>query len=150
MLHFEGDRELPQAPAELWPKLSDARFLVRCIPDVESVAKAEVETAECLLRPGFSFVRGTLELTMRLVDPVEGQAARLLLHTKGIGSTSSVEAAFTLAPHGTGTKLHWTADVKKRGGLLQAVPEGLVRAAAQKVIAEAWASLDARLAEEDS
>ena len=37
MLRFEGDRDFRQAPAELWAKLTDARFLAQCIPDVETV-----------------------------------------------------------------------------------------------------------------
>src|SRR5262245_32589115 len=148
MLRFEGDREFPQAPAELWAKLSDARFLVSCVPDVESVARAEQNEAACVIRPGFSFVRGTLELTMKVTDPVPDTSAKLLLHTKGIGTTSLVEATYALsAREDGGTRMHWTADVKERGGLLKAVPEGLVKAAAQKVLADSWAALDKRLAE---
>ena len=36
MLQFEGDRDFTLAPADLWAKLTDARFLVQCIPDVDS------------------------------------------------------------------------------------------------------------------
>jgi carbon monoxide dehydrogenase subunit G len=145
MLHFEGDKDLPQAPAILWPKLSDLHFLAQCIPDAESVTHPESDVAKCLLHPGFSFARGTLELTMRLVDLVANTSARLLLDTKGIGTSSKVESAFNLTADGTGSKLHWTADVKELGGLLKAVPQGLLRAAAQKVIADAWAAFEEKL-----
>jgi carbon monoxide dehydrogenase subunit G len=145
MLHFEGDKDFPQAPAVLWPKLSDIRFLATCVPDAESVTHPDADTAQCVLRPGFSFARGTLDLTMRVVDRVDGTSARLLLDTKGIGTTSKVEAAFSLAAESGGTKLRWTTDVKELGGLLKAVPQGLLRAAAQKVIADAWAALDEKL-----
>ncbi|HZT83695.1 MAG TPA: SRPBCC domain-containing protein [Gemmataceae bacterium] len=146
MTHFEGDRDLPLPPAELWPKLSDARFLVGCVPDVVSVTRAEPAEAACVIRPGFSFVRGSLELTLQVVDPVPDTSARLVLTTRGIGATTRVETACTLAPQGAGTRLHWTADLVERTGLLKAVPEGLVKAAAQKVIADAWAALENKLA----
>jgi carbon monoxide dehydrogenase subunit G len=145
MLHFEGDRDLPQQTATLWPKLSDIHFLAQCVPDAESVTFPESDVAQCTLRPGLSFVRGTLDLTMRLLDRVEGASARLRLATKGIGSNSAVESAFTLAPHGSGTRIHWTADVTQLGGLLKMVPQGLLHAAAQKVIADAWAALEKKL-----
>ena len=146
MLHFEGDWDFPQAPADLWARLTDARFLVQCIPGVESVPLAEPDRAVCVLRPGFSFVRGTLEVTLHVVERVPGTSARFLLHSKGIGTSSDLEAALTFTPREEGTRVHWTADVKELGGLLKAVPRGLIQAAAQKVIADAWDAVAARLA----
>jgi len=146
MLHFEGDKDFPQPPAELWAKLADARFLAECIPDVQNVSLAEPAAAAFTVRPGFSFVRGTLEVTLRVADAVEGKSVRLLAHSKGIGSTSDVEAALSFAPQGGGTRVHWAADVTQLGGLLKAVPQGLIKASAQKVIADVWVSVERRLA----
>ncbi len=145
MLHFEGDQDLAQPPSAVWSKLSDARFLVSCIPGVESIASAEPGSAQCTLRPGFAFVRGTLELVLSVTPAVPNQSVQLLLQTKGIGSTSEVEAGLILAPQGDGTRLHWVADIKSLGGLLKAVPQGLIKAAAQKVIADALAAVQAKL-----
>lgn len=146
MLHFEGAKELPLSPDQVWTKLSDARFLVQSVPGVESVSQAEPARAVCVLRPGFSFVRGTLELTLGVVDPVPKTSARLLLHSKGIGTTSEVEGLWSVAPQPSGTRLQWSIDIKELGGLLKAVPQGLVKAAAQKVIEDAWKAVEVRLA----
>ena len=148
MLRFEGDRDFRQAPAELWAKLTDARFLAQCIPDVETVRLAEPARAEVVLRPGFAFVRGTLDLTLEVVDAVAPSAARLVLRAKGMGSSSDVEATLALAPQGEGTRVHWAVEIKALGGLLKPVPQGLIRGAAQKVVTDAWAAVDARLAAE--
>jgi len=147
MLHFEGDKDLSKAPAELWPKLTDARFLVQCVPGVESVSQSDATKATCVLRPGFAFVRGTLELTLEVVDKAQDASARILLNTKGIGSNSAVEASFNLAAEGSGTRLHWLTDIKTLGGLLKAVPQGLIKAAAQKVINDALSAVEAKLNE---
>jgi carbon monoxide dehydrogenase subunit G len=146
MVHFEGDKDFPQAPADLWAKLSDARFLVQCIPDVQSVGQAEATTATCVVRPGFAFVRGTLEVTLRVAEAVAGTSVRAVAQSKGIGSSSTVEAALAFAPQSGGTRVHWSVDVKELGGLLKAVPQGLIQAAAQRVIADVWARVDAQLA----
>lgn len=146
MLHFEGDRDFTQKPDELFAKLTDARFLAPCIPDVESVTQLQPDRAVLVLRPGFAFVRGTLEVTLAVVDAVAPTTARVILHSKGIGSSSQVEAGLTLTAHGDGTRLHWVADVKELGGLLKMVPSGLVRGAAQKVIGDVWNSIQAKLA----
>jgi 2-furoyl-CoA dehydrogenase large subunit len=145
MERFEGEKDFPQPPAELWAKLSDARFLVQCIPDVESVKDAAVDHAVLVLRPGFSFVRGTLDATLRVVDVEAPTAARILIANKGIGSSADVEATVAVAPQGSGTRVHWTAEVKALGGLLKMVPSGLIRGAAQKVVNDAWSAVEAKL-----
>jgi carbon monoxide dehydrogenase subunit G len=144
-LHFEGDKDFRKTPAELWPKLTDAGFLVQCVPGVESVSQSEAAKATCVLRPGFAFVRGSLDLTVEVLDTVPDTAARMLLTTKGIGSSSVVEASFNLTAEGPTTKMHWTAEIKNLGGLLRAVPQGLIKAAAQKVIADALSAIDTKL-----
>src|SRR5207302_7937246 len=106
------DRDLALAPADAWAKLTDARFLVQCIPDVKEVKEVQPDRATLVFTPGFAFVRGTLELTLQVVDAVAPTSARVLLHSKGIGSTSDVEATLALAPHGDGTRVHWVAAVQ--------------------------------------
>jgi carbon monoxide dehydrogenase subunit G len=145
MLRFEGDRDFRQGPAEVWAKLTDARFLAQCVPDVETVRQAQPDRAELVLRPGFSFVRGTLDLTLQVADAVAPSSARLVLRAKGMGSSSDVEATLALAPQDEGTRVHWAVEVKALGGLLKPVPPGLIRGAAQKVVEDAWAAVEARL-----
>jgi carbon monoxide dehydrogenase subunit G len=146
MVRFEGDRDFRQEPAELFSKLTDARFLVQCIPDVESVTYAEADRAALVVRPGFSFVRGTLELVLQVAEAAAPASARLVLTSKGIGSSSEVESVLALAPHEGGTRVHWTAEVKSLGGLLKMVPSGLIRGAAEKVANDLWSAVAARLA----
>ena len=145
MMSFEGDRELAQPPAEVWAKLSDARFLAGCVPDVESISQSQADRAVCTIRPGLSFVRGSLQLTIEVAEAVPENSVRLLLHTKGIGSSSDVEAFLTLAARDSGTLVHWIAQIRNIGGLLKAVPQGLIKAAAQRVIADVWAAVESRI-----
>jgi carbon monoxide dehydrogenase subunit G len=146
MLHFEGTREFRNSPAEVWDKLSDVRFLVACIPDVESVSQADRKSAVFVIRPGFSFVRGTLEVNLQVVPKVEGKELAFMVASKGIGSTNKLDAELTLSPGDGGTVAQWSVDVKELGGLLKAVPQGLIKASAQKVIGDVWASLEKNFA----
>jgi carbon monoxide dehydrogenase subunit G len=145
MLHFEGDKELAGGPSAIYAKLSDARFLVQCIPRAELVGEAEADRAVCKVRPSLSFVTGSLEVTLQVVERVPDSAVRVAIHSKGIGSSSDVDTALTLTPQEGVTRLHWVADVTRLGGLLKAVPSGLIRGAAQKVIGEVWNNVEARL-----
>ncbi len=145
MVRFEGEKDFPQVPAALWAKLTDARFLVQCIPDVESIKDAQPDRAELVLRPGFSFVRGTLEVVLRIVDALSPTAARYEVASKGIGSSADVAATIALEAQGVGTRVRWTAEVKTLGGLLKMVPSGLIRGAAEKVVHDAWNAVEAKL-----
>ena len=145
MLQFEGDKELSRPPAELYGRLSDARFLVQCIPGGELAGEPEMDRAACKVRPGLSFVTGALEVTLQVVERVPDSLVRVTIHSKGIGSSSDVETAVTLTAHEAGTRLHWTASVTRLGGLLKAVPTGLIRGAAQKVINDVWNTVEAKL-----
>jgi carbon monoxide dehydrogenase subunit G len=143
MLHLQGTQDFSRPPAEVWAKVSDARMLAPCIPGVETVREADADHAVCVIRPGFSFVRGTLELTLRVLERVPDRLVRLQITSKGIGSTSEVSAVLNLEPSEGDTRVRWTADVTL-GGLLRAVPSGLIQAASQKVIGDAWAAVAAK------
>jgi carbon monoxide dehydrogenase subunit G len=145
MLHFDGDKDFTPPPAEVWAKLRDARFLVQCVPGAEAVSAAERDRAVCTIRPKLAFMRGTLDVTLRVLEAAEPSAVRLGVQSKGVGSTSEVEVSLALAAAGGGTRAHWTADVKSLGGLLKAVPQGLLRGAAEKVIQDVLAQMAARL-----
>jgi carbon monoxide dehydrogenase subunit G len=145
MQRFEGDRNFSLPPTALWAKLTDCRFLVGCIPDVETVSHQEPDRATLVLRPGFAFVRGTLDLEMNVVERQEPTSARLVLNSKGIGSSSEVEASLAIAAIENGSRLHWIAEVKSLGGLLKMVPGGLIRGAAQKVIGDALDAIGGKL-----
>jgi len=148
MLRFECDKDFSRPPQEVWDRLTDARFLARCIPDVDSVKEATADRAVLILRPGFAFVRGTLEVTVQIAERTAPSSAKITLVSKGIGSSSTVEAVLSLAPYGvTATHVNWVAEVKELGGLLKLVPSGLIRGAAQKVITDAWTAAEAIMGE---
>lgn len=150
MISFDGQKNFPRHTlGALFDKLSDTRFLVQCVPDVHEIKEKAREQAVFVLRPGFAFIRGSLDVTMRVVEAVAPSSVRLLLLSKGIGTSSEVEATLTLTAQETGARVNWTAEVKSLGGLLKAVPRGLIRGAAQKVINDAWNAVEARLNQEN-
>lgn len=145
MLHFEGDKDIPLAPDAVTAKLGDAGFLAQCIPGVEAVAQAEPRHAAWKLRPGFSFVRGTLDITLDVTEVVPGASVRYHVAGKGIGSSNTVNGHAAVTPRDGGSRVHWTVDITQLGGLLKAVPHGLLQGAAQKVIDDIWNNVAARL-----
>jgi carbon monoxide dehydrogenase subunit G len=145
MIHFEGDRTFPLPPAAVFAKLGDAAFLVGCLKDVEEVVEKGPDRAVWKLRPGFSFVRGTLEVTMDVLERVPLQTVRVKLFSRGIGATTTVLSEMTFRPQDAGTAVHWIAYVTEMTGLLKLVPKGLISSAAGKVIEETWGEIEKQL-----
>lgn len=147
MLQFDGNCNLPGSPTVLWPLLRDAGFLAACIPEATVTGTPGKDRATCTVRPGFAFVRGSLDVTIDVVEAVEPSRLRLLQISKGIGTSSELETILTLSPAEPGTRVQWSAEVKRLGGLLKAVPTGLIRGAAQKVIDDVWQGIEKKVRE---
>jgi carbon monoxide dehydrogenase subunit G len=146
MVRLEGDKSFTQTPQELWPKLTDMRFLVQCLPDVDEVRDVQEKSACLVIRPGLAFVRGELQLIIEKTEETPPTSAKLVLKTKGIGTNSEVEACFSLAEQpGNGTHVHYVAETKQLGGLLKAVPEGFIQGAAQQVINDILNNLEQKM-----
>lgn len=150
MLHFEGDKEFQRPAADISQKLGDARYLAECVPDVERLASVDAQQFVAVVRPGVSFVRGKMEITLRVLEVVPAQSIKYHVRGKSIGSTNQITAAIALTPTESGTRVHWVADITELGGLLKLVPKGLIQAAAQKVIADLWTCVESRLTKEKS
>lgn len=145
MQPFEGERVFALPPAELWPKMRDAAFLVTCIPDGTPHEGATRDRAVCTVHPGFSFMRGSLDVTIEILGGEEPRTITYSQKSKGIGSSSEVETSLVLEPHEQGTKVKWRSEVKNLGGLLKMAPSGLIRGAANKVIEDGWTGVAAKL-----
>lgn len=138
MLTFDGERSFSLPPEALWPKLSDASFLVHCIPDGTIVGTPTRTHAECNVRPGLSFLGGSLDSTIDILDGVEPSSVRIQLGSKGIGTSSDVVVVLGIEKKDEGSWIRYHAEVVRLGGLLKAIPSGLIRGAAQKIIEQVW------------
>ena len=147
-MQFEGDRDFSLPPGELWPKLSDARFLAGSVANAEALVVPDADHAEWKVRPALAFVSGTLDTKLHIVERRPEEFIRLLLTSKGIGSAGTTEVRLQLNVQGSGTRVHWTGDIIELTGLLKAVPKGLISAAAQKVIEDIWRGVEKMLSRE--
>jgi carbon monoxide dehydrogenase subunit G len=145
MLTIEGEHSLPAEVGTCWAKLTDPQFLTGCISNIESVVQSQPDQVRFKLHPGVSFVRSSLDVTLQ-IKPVElGKSVRYEVHSQGIGSSSDVEVFLAMEPRENACHVHWTVQVKSLGGLLKALPQGLVKASAQKVIGDIWSAAEKKI-----
>lgn len=145
MQPFEGERIFNLPPEQLWPKLRDAAFLVTCIPEGSPHDGATRDRAVCTVHPGFTFIRGSIDVTIEILGGEELKTLSYSQKSKGIGTSSEVITSLVLEPQDGGTKIKWRAEIKSLGGLLKMAPTGLIRGSANKVIEDGWAGVAAKL-----
>jgi carbon monoxide dehydrogenase subunit G len=139
-MNFSGSEHFDSAPAELWARLTDMHFLSRVIPDVDRVTNVTQTGFSCRVRPRFSFLTGSLDLTFEITDSTP-ERLKVRSRGKGIGAAVVVEAELHLTDKGTGTELNWSGVIVAREGLLKPVGPSLIQGAAQRVINTFWQNL---------
>src|SRR5205809_12066 len=146
-MNFSGEQQFDCQQGELWTHLTDMAFVSRVIPDVDRVEQIDAGGFTCKVRPRFSFLTGSLELTFELIEQAQPERLKVRSRGKGIGSAVIVDAEIHLTTGSRGAELRWTGTIVSREGLLKPVSPALIQAAAQKVIESFWQRFRTALAE---
>lgn len=170
-LEFGGEEQFAADARRVFDVVTDLDVLARVMPDVESSRRIDENSLACVVRPGFSFLRGKLNVTVTRLAPDETDAseeiakdaalaARFRVASKAIGVQIVVETSLRIEPTNQTadtsasdapsdasdrSTLKWQAAVIERKGLVAAVSPTLLRAAAERVIQETWLRLRAEL-----
>lgn len=147
-LTFGGDETFSVPPEQLFTALTDLDELTKIIPDLVSSERIDERTLNCVVRPGFSFLRGTLKLRIAIVDLQPPQSATMHVDADGIGAHIKVESRLAIAPDQAGSRLTWTATVVELKGLVATVSRPLISAAADRTIRKAWERVHAEVENE--
>jgi carbon monoxide dehydrogenase subunit G len=145
-LEFSGQERFQSPIERVFAALTDLDALAAGLPDLVSATRDGPDTVRCIVRPGFAFLRGTLNLEVRLVEQTPPERARIDVRSSGIGQSLRAESTVVLAgAEGGGTVLDWTARVVELRGLVATVSRTLIRAAAEQTIRHAWTRFRERL-----
>jgi len=146
-IEFSGE-ELFQASADrVYALLTDLDAMSQTIPDLVSSERAGDRMLKCVVRPGFSFLRGTMKLQIELADLAPPDRAVMQVAAQGIGVSMRIISQLQVAPEGSGARLTWSAQVDQLKGLVAALSPSLIKAAADQVIRHAWTQVRKQLGE---
>jgi carbon monoxide dehydrogenase subunit G len=137
---FAGEENFAAPPARLFATLTNPDALADAMPNRISHERIDDRTLRCTVRPGFSFVRANMQLTVVIAEAVPDSAVALNIASKGIGASMKVECKMRISPDDSGqrSKVEWEATVAELSGLISAVSPALIRGAADKVIRDGW------------
>lgn len=144
---FSGAETFAAPPESVFAVLTDLDALPAAMPGLVSSEKVDDRTLKAIVRPGFSFMTGQIRLTLTIPESRPPKFALMRVAAASIGVGMNIESKLNLSPieEGRSTRMAWEARVFDMKGLITAVPAGLIRAAADKVITDGWKSLRARI-----
>lgn len=137
VLQFGGEETFHVPPQRLFDLLTDPTAIQRLIPDLEQ-ARQHDDVLEAVVRPGFSFLRGTLQLKISFIERRPPGEASMRVEGRGIGTSLEMLARLHITETNEGCRLEWSADVVRLQGLIATVSKPLIRAAADQVIRKTW------------
>ena len=106
---FNGPREL------LYELLLDPDVLSAALPGVERFEEVAPETYESTMRVGIASVRGTYTGRVEVLEQAPPEAYRLRIDGSGKPGGVRADATVELSENGSGTTMHYRAEVKARG-----------------------------------
>ncbi|HUY32941.1 MAG TPA: SRPBCC domain-containing protein [Pirellulales bacterium] len=147
LTEFGGEESFSAAPERLFALLTDLGTLAATIPDLVSSERPDERTLKCVVKPGFSFLRGTLKLSITLADSQPSEWAAMRLDAQGIGVAMQIVSQLRISTEGGGSRLTWSARIERMSGLVATISPALVRAAADQTIRHAWKQVRTKLGE---
>ena len=137
---FACDRDRARAA------LGDLEQVAAALPGLTRIERSDGDTLVCRVRPGLSFLSGSLRTTITRREEAGPGALRYGIDSRGIGAGAVADAHIRCLPDGEGrTRVEWQVRVEELSGLLKPVGASLIEAAMGMVAAATWEGLHTRL-----
>lgn len=144
-MRFQGDVTIEAPRERAWAFLTDPHQITRCAPGVQSLKIVDDQRFLVGVRAGVGPVKGTFTCAVMWQERQAPERARVQARCKVPASTVDLMTVMTLTDLGDGRSLlHWESDVNI-SGLLAGLGELLIRSAAEAVLKDVFACVNARL-----
>jgi uncharacterized protein len=144
-MHFEGRVEIAAPRNKVWSFVIDPTEVGQCGPGVESVEAIDDTHFKARAKVGIGFIsaRFNADGEMIIISPPE--LAEVKVHGQAPGSAADAVATIKLSQGDEGvTILDWSAEVNI-SGTLASVGARLIEGTANKLIAQTFACMKAKL-----
>src|SRR5580692_369024 len=116
-IKFAGDFEVKRTPDEVYDFLSDPNKFASLLPDFQGLSIQDPTHFTVKVNVGISYIRGTAEIKMELVESDRPKRALYKGQGSMAGGNVALTAAFDLSPLDSGTRVAWRGEAQSFGGL---------------------------------
>src|ERR1700733_8853080 len=99
-MNFSGSEHFDYPIETVFDEITDLNVTAKTLPGLEKVEKVDAKHLECRVRPKFSFLTGSMQMTFDMLETDRPSSARMRVTGKGIGAALAIETAIQLTPEG--------------------------------------------------
>jgi carbon monoxide dehydrogenase subunit G len=148
-LQYSGEEHIPVGPDTVWAFVTNPEKVGRSFPDVVDVSIQDPTHFDAVVQVGVGPVRGKFKLKVELVPDESKRHVDMKITGGGFGSAVDMTAVADVVAADAGmTTLKWSGQAVARGPIA-AVGGRVLDAQAQKLIAQAFATVRERLSGSD-
>jgi uncharacterized protein len=145
-MKIEGSHDIPAPQEKVWDAFLDPATLAKAIPGCEGLEEIGPGEYKAVMKVGVAAIKGTFEGRVRLMDLDPPTRYRMAVEGKGGPGFVRGEAAMSLAPIETGTKVSYDADVQV-GGLIASVGQRMLGGVSKMMLDQFFNRMTELLAE---
>lgn len=146
MIEIGGTEQFACDRNRMHAALADLEQVAAALPGLTRIERSDGDTLVCRVRPGLSFLSGSLRTTIIRLEEAGTEALGYRIDSRGIGAGAVADARIRCLPDGKGSsRVEWQVTVVELSGLLKPVGASLIEAAMGKVAAATWEGLHSRL-----
>jgi carbon monoxide dehydrogenase subunit G len=144
-LQHSGEEHIAAGLDKVWTFVTDPEKVGRCFPDVVDVSVQDPTHFDAVVQVGVGPVRGKFRLKVELMPNASKRRLDMKITGGGFGSAVDMTAGADIVEVGAdATTLKWSGQAVARGPIA-AVGGRVLDAQAQKLIAQAFATVRERL-----
>ncbi len=140
-MKVEGTATLVAPRKRIYQLLTDPKLLAKSLPGCEKLEPAGKDTYQVTMKLGIGALSGSYQGTVKLSEQKPPERLRLTLSSRGSWGFAEGDGRLVFEEKDGETSVRYTGELKV-GGVVAAVGQRLIDAAARKVIAEFFQNLE--------
>ena len=145
-MKIEGSFDMSAPQEKVWAAFLDPNTLAKAIPGCEGLEEVGPGEYKAVMKVGVAAIKGTFEGRVKLMDLDPPKRYRMSVEGKGGPGFVRGEAAMSLAPIETGTRVSYDADVQV-GGLIASVGQRMLGGVSKMLLDQFFNRMTELLAE---
>lgn len=148
-MKIQGSQVLPASPQQVWNFLNDPIKLAKVLPGCERLDAIGPDKYKVAVKFAIAAIGGNFQGTVELRDKKPPQSLGVKMESKGAPGFVQGQGTVQLAAKGKQTELKYSGEAQV-GGMIAAVGQRMLDAAARKVIEQMFTMMASELSKSSS
>lgn len=134
-MEFQGTFAVEAPVEKVWDTFIEPKGLAPCMPELQLLEVYDPAHYRAVVKVGVSFIKGTFDFDVQIVEQDRPTRARVKAHGRGRGSAVDVDSTIVLIKTARGSEMRWNAEARLVGKLAT-VGSRMIASTAEKKVSE--------------